>query len=90
MKGKTVKRIIECEECCGFESLLGETVTLFCLNYIYTGKLTGVNDSHVVLSDAKVVYETGGLCEKEWEDAQSLPHDWMVQISAVEAWGIMK
>ena len=50
----------------GLIALLGERVTLFCLNYIYTGKLTGVNDSCVKLEDASVVYETGPLKNKEW------------------------
>ena len=29
----------------GLVGLMGQRVTLFCLNYIYTGKLTGVNDN---------------------------------------------
>ena len=45
----------------GLEKLLGERVTLFCANYIYTGKLTGVNENCVLLSEAAIVYETGSF-----------------------------
>ena len=85
-----MKRIIETDETSGFEALLGEKVTLFCLNYIYTGTLAGVNNDHVLLSSPKLVYETGSFDEKEWKNAQALPHEWRVQISAVESWGVLK
>jgi hypothetical protein len=74
----------------GLDKLLGERVTLFCLNYIYTGKLTGVNETCVLLEDAAVVYETGSFSEKAWKDAQKLPHDWYVQRSCIEAFGVLK
>jgi hypothetical protein len=74
----------------GLESLLGQNVTLFCLNYIYTGKLTGVNDKFVLLESAKVVYETGAFNVKEWKDAQSLPNNWYVNLNAIESFGILK
>ena len=35
-------------ECEGLEKLLGKKVTLFCLNYIYTGTLVGVNGAMAV------------------------------------------
>ena len=71
----------------GLEILLGEKVTLFCLNYIYTGKLAGVNKTCVLLEDAAIVYETGELCSKEFKDAQKLPNSWYVQIGAIESFG---
>lgn len=74
----------------GLMKLLGETVTLFCLNYIYTGKLSGVNDSCCLLENAKIVYETGPLIDKKWQDAQDLPGDWYVQLNAIESFGILK
>ena len=74
----------------GLEKLLGEVVTLFCLNYIYTGKLIGVNASCVLLSEAKIVYETGELNTKTWKDAQSLPNEWYVQTSCIESFGKLK
>lgn len=74
----------------GLTKLLGERVTLFCLNYIYTGKLIGVNETCVLLEDAGIVYETGPLPDKSWKDMQKLPHEWYVQLSAVESFGILK
>lgn len=74
----------------GLEKLIGERVTLFCLNYIYTGTLIGVNTSCVLLHEAAIVYETGELNSKVWKDAQSLPGPWYVQLSAVESFGVLK
>ena len=74
----------------GLVKLLGERVTLFCLNYIYTGKLAGVNDTCVLLEDAAIVYETGELKSGAWKDAQSLPGDWYVQLGAIESFGLLK
>ena len=71
----------------GLESLLGEQVLLFALNYIYTGKLVGVNTVFVKLEDAKIVYETGPF-SGPYKDAQALPSkEWYVQLSAVESFG---
>ena len=66
----------------GFLSLMGKTVTIFCMNYIYTGELIGVNP--------KIVYETGGFNTKDWKDAQSLPNDLYIRLSAIESYGIVK
>lgn len=74
----------------GLESLLGKRVTLFCLNYIYTGTLMGVNATCVYLVDPAIVYETGPLNTKTWMDAQALPHDWYVQTAAIESFGVLK
>ena len=51
----------------GLISLMGQTVTLFCGVYIYTGKLVGVNDTCVKLTSAFVVYETGGFNDLVWK-----------------------
>ena len=48
----------------GLVSLLEQRVTLYCMNYIYTGKLVGVNSTFVKLEDAEIVYETGDFAEK--------------------------
>lgn len=74
----------------GLEQLLGEVVTLFCLNYIYTGTLTGVHESCVLLNPASIVYETGPLTTKTWQDVQALPGPWYVQIGCIESFGILK
>jgi len=85
-----MKKLIEEVNGEGLDKLMGERVTLFCMNYIYTGKLSGVNETCVLLTDAAIVYETGELTTKNWKDAQSLPNDWYVQLSAVESFGVMK
>ncbi len=74
----------------GLTALLGERVTLFCLNYIYTGKLTGVNSTCVLLEDASIVYETGALNDKKWADAQALPNNLYVKTNAIESFTVLK
>ena len=75
----------------GLEALLGQNVLLFCLNYIYTGKLVGVNPSFVKLEGAKIVYETGAFSDKNYKDAQNLPtNEWYVQTAAIESYGLGK
>lgn len=85
-----MKKIVNEVQGEGLDKLLGKRVTLFCMNYIYTGTLTGVNDTCVLLTDAAIVYETGGFDEKNWKDAQKLPHDWYVQTAAIESFGKLK
>ena len=55
----------------GLLALLGLRVTFFCLDYIYTGNLVGVNDDCVLLEDAGIVYQTGAFTLKSWEEYQS-------------------
>jgi hypothetical protein len=84
-----MKKIVEVSDE-GLEGLLGETVTFFCMNYFYTGKLVGVNDTCVKLESPKIVYETGAWSDKEWSDAQSLPGALYVQTHSIESFGVMK
>lgn len=85
-----MKKIIETVEGEGLESMLGERVTLFCMNYIYTGKLIGVNDTCVQLQDPSIVYETGPFNDPKWKDAQALPQNLYVMTSAIESFGYIK
>lgn len=71
----------------GFVALLDKQVMLFCLNYIYTGKLAGVNATCVLLENPKIVYETGAFAEKNFKDAQALPFQMYIQTSAIESFG---
>lgn len=72
-------------------SLMGEVVTIFACRYIYTGKLVGVNDTCVELEDPAIVYETGPFDNKEWADAQKLPHKtFFIATGAIESFGRMK
>lgn len=84
-----MRRIIE-DENAGLTEFLGQRITLFCANYIYTGKLTGVNTDCVELQDAAIVYETGAFSDTEWKDAQKLPNTWYVQKGMIESWGVLK
>jgi len=84
-----MKRIIETNDG-GFDGMIGEKVCLFCGVYIYAGKLVGVNDNHLELDDAKLVYETGELATGDWTDAQLLPSRWRVMIQGIESWGAAK
>lgn len=85
-----MKKLIEEDENEGLIKLMGERVTFFCLNYIYTGKLTGVNDQFVKLEDAAIVYETGAFTDKEWKDAQKMPSPVYVMLQTVESFSVLK
>ena len=86
-----MRMIIENTGAEGLESLLGETITLFCMCYFYTGKLVGVNSSCIKLEDPYIVYETGDFAEKGWKDAQKLPHKYFyITTNTIESFGLMK
>lgn len=71
----------------GLISLLDTNVILMCMNYFYTGKLVGVNETCVLLEDPKIIYETGEWSSKDWKDAQKLPSPFYVNLSAIESFG---
>ena len=74
----------------GLAGLMGERITLFCLNYIYTGKLVGISDDYVCLEDAAIVYETGPFTDAKWKDAQPLPKPVYVMLRCVESFMVLK
>lgn len=71
----------------GFDALLNEHIMIFCMNYIYAGKLVGVNEKFIKIEDAKIVYETGPFSSVGYKDAQSLPSPWYIQQSSIESYG---
>ena len=73
----------------GLIALLGEVVTLLCSSYFYTGTLIGVNETCVLLTDPKIIYETGDFTTKTWKYAQALPGSLYVMIHAIESFGVM-
>ncbi len=97
-KMKKVKQMVEVEvdaleelDESGLESLLGKKVTLLCMNYFYTGVLTGVNEDSVCLTEASIVYETGAWDKATYSDVQKLPcKELFVRIPAIEAYGVLK
>ena len=85
-----MKRLIEEVSGDGLEGLLGARVTFFCVNYIYEGKLVGVNDQYVRLDDAGIVYETGPLNENKWRDRQPVANPLYIMLRSVEAYTVLK
>lgn len=74
----------------GIISLLDKQVTFFCANYIYTGKLIGINDESFLLENPAIVYETGAWSEKNWKNYEKLPHELFIMKNAVESLGVTK
>jgi len=87
-----MKRLVEEVSGEGLQSLLGETVVLFCMNYFYTGKLTGVNDDDVILTDPEIIYETGSFSDSGWKDAQRLLFcdELYIRTASIESYGKVK
>lgn len=85
-----MKMIVKEEENEGLMALLGKRITLYCINYNYTGELVGVNDDCVKLKDAGIIYETGKHSEPNWKDYERLGDDWYVSKQAIESFGIWK
>ena len=70
----------------GLVSLLGKQVTVFCINYIYTGTLAGVNTNDILLDEASIVYSTGAFDSNKWDDAQKLPHGVYIRTNSIESY----
>jgi hypothetical protein len=70
----------------GLTALLGENVVLFCMNFYYAGKLTGVNKEDVLLTDPQIVFDLGKPGDKKFAEAEPVPFDLYVRISAIEAY----
>lgn len=82
-----MKKLVKVEEIEGegLLALLGKNVLVFCMNYIYTGKLAGVNATCILLESPRIVYETGAFSDKKFADAQPLPNSLYVQTAAIES-----
>jgi hypothetical protein len=77
----------------GWELLLNENVLILCVGYFYIGKLTGVNDEFVELTDAYVLYYAEDFSPAKWkkENMDKLPGKvWNVQLESVESFGAAK
>jgi len=82
-----MKKIVTVQEVDGegMIGLLGKNVIVFCLNYIYTGVLSGVNDTCIKLDNAAIVYETGAFSSNKFTDAQKLPFSVYIKNAAIES-----
>lgn len=69
----------------GFEALLDKQVLIYCMSYIYTGKLVGVNKTCILLEKASIVYDTGAASSKSFTTAEKLTHDVYIQTAAIES-----
>jgi hypothetical protein len=86
-----MKRIIEETDNQGLESLLGYRVLLICAGYFYEGKLIGVNEQCVELSDPSIIYETGSFSDANYADIQKLHvKKWFVSVPMIESFGLSK
>ena len=82
-----MKKLVKVEEVEGegLIGLMGEVVLIFCLNYIYSGKLVGVNTTCIKLENPKIVYYTGGFDKKSFTTSEKLPNDLYIQTGAIES-----
>lgn len=72
------------------EELLGENVTIFCLNYFYHGKLKAYDDRDIILENPSIIYETGKFSDKDFKDIQSLcTKEWTINRGCVESFGVL-
>ena len=78
-RGKLFKRIVK----------VGQPLTVWGGNYIYTGTVAEVGEDYVILDPAGVVYETGDFRNKVWKDAHALPVPQVVFFANVESMGAM-
>jgi len=85
-----MKKLVEEVTGEGLESLLGEVIEVMCYRYIYHGKLTGVNEKDILITDASVVFNTGPYDNKDYEDIQKLGRDLYVRTAAIESYSLAK
>ena len=86
-----MKKLVMGEKNEGLVKLLGEKVTIFCINYIYTGELIGVNDDCILLKNPAIVYETGKFSDEKYKDVQSLcVEEFYVTKNCIESFGRLK
>ena len=86
-----MKCIVETKEVTdeGFMALLGQNIEVFCGIYIYAGKLVGVNEKCIKLSNPHLVYETGGFLDKKYKDAQSMGREFhYLSMGFIESYGV--
>jgi len=83
---KPVTKIVEEEG--GLLTLLGKRVFFHCVNYHYSGTLTGVNETQIELSNAEVVFETGPYADmaKRFKISEKLPMKLYLRLSAIESY----
>ena len=72
----------------GLLSLLGKNIEVTSGNYIYAGKLVGVNLTCIKLANPHCVYETGPFSDKKYKDAQHMGREFhYLQCGFIEGFG---
>lgn len=84
MKRNAMKLLVKETDQEGLLALMGKKITFYCVNYIYSGKLVGVNTDVIKLDDAEIVYETGAHSDKSWSNSESFHNPVYIRLSAVE------
>jgi len=85
-----MKKLID-DENEGLLALIGERILVMTAGYFYEGKLVGVNESCIKLSDTSIVYSTGEWSDSNYSDIQKLHQDiWYVQTGLIESFGKSK
>ncbi len=89
IKENKLKKLVSVEEVDGegLLGLLGQQVDVFCMNYIYAGILSGVNDEYIKLDNAHIVYSTGDFKSPTYNDAQKISDSFYVQKNSIESFG---
>lgn len=87
-----MKKLVKVEEVAGegMLALMGQQVYILCMNYHYTGKLVGVNDTFVKLENGAIVYDGGAHTASEFSDAQIVAEELYIQLNSVEAFSSTK
>lgn len=68
----------------GLIGLLNERILVYCMNYIYSGELEGVNTTCIKLKDAKIVYDTGSVSDNSFTTAEKIG-DIYIQTNSIES-----
>jgi hypothetical protein len=66
--------------------LIGKNIVVFCMNYIYTGKLLVFYGNEIQLENPRIIYETGNFDNEYFKDAQKLNHNLFINMNTVESY----
>lgn len=71
-----------------FEKFIGSNVVVWCINYIYAGKLEEVGDLTIVLSNAHLIFDAGNLQGETFNQYEKIKaKEWRIFLGAVESFG---
>lgn len=56
----------------GLESFLNKRIFVVCRSYFYAGTLTGINDTCILLEDARFVLQSGSFEGSKFDEAEKV------------------